>query len=152
MLQLLHRVGVLRIRRAQEDPDLTQRVRHQGPTESLRTLVEETVQLLTALVAPIVAAEGDAAPRERLAKAIEEAATRYPRLLAGISPGTGATLDPAILIERALALPAECAHEVPLALGALGDYLEFELKNHPGVANADAVFDSIAPLRAKLRR
>jgi hypothetical protein len=32
------------------------------------------------------------------------------------------------------------------------DYLEFELKNHPGVANADAVFHAIAPLRAKLRR
>jgi hypothetical protein len=39
-----------------------------------------------------------------------------------------------------------------MALGALGDYLEFELKNHPGVADADAVFHAVAPLRAKLRR
>jgi len=68
------------------------------------------------------------------------------------SPGAGATLDPESLIERALALPAELAHEVPMALGALGDYLEFELKNHPGVANAEAVFHATAPLRAKLRR
>jgi len=152
MLQLLHRAGALRIRRAQEDPDLTQRMRHQEYAEVLRTLVGESVQLLAALVAPIVAAEGEAAPRERLAKAIEEAATRYPRLLSGISPGAGATLDPESLIERALALPAELAHEVPMALGALGDYLEFELKNHPGVANAEAVFHATAPLRAKLRR
>jgi len=152
MLQLLHRAGALRIRRAQEDPDLTQRVRRHEPAEVLRTLVEESVQLLAALVAPIVAAEGGAAPRERLAKAIEEAATRYPRLLSGISPGAGARLDPEILIVRALALPAECADELPIALGALVDYLEFELKNHPGVANADAVFHAIAPLRAKLRR
>ena len=152
MLQLLHRAGALRIRRAQEDPDLTQRVRHRAPAEVLRALVEESVQLLGALVAPIVAAEGEAAPRERLAKAIEEAATRYPRLLSGIAPGAGATLDRESLVERALALPAECAHEVPMALGALGDYLEFELKNHPGVEDADAVFHAIAPLRAKLRR
>ena len=95
MLQLLHRAGALRIRRAQEDSDLTQRVRRHGPAEVLRTLVEESVHLLAALVAPIVAAEGEAAPRERLAKAIEEAATRYPRLLSGLSPGAGATLDSA---------------------------------------------------------
>jgi hypothetical protein len=152
MLQLLHRAGALRIRRAPEDPDLTQRVRWQEPAGAVRTLVEESVQLLGALVAPIVAAEGEAAPRERLAKAIEEAAARYPRLLSGISPGAGARLDADGLIERALALPAEHANETHLALGALLDYLEFELKNHPGVANADAVLHAIAPLRAKLQR
>ena len=46
MLQLLHRAGALRIRRAPEDPDLTQRVRCQDPPKRVRTLVEESVQLL----------------------------------------------------------------------------------------------------------
>jgi hypothetical protein len=151
MLQLLHRAGALRIRRAQDDPDLTQRVRRDAPAALLRTHIEESVQLLAALVAPIVAAEGEAAPRERFGKAIEEAATRYPILFAGVSPGVGVTLDPEILIERVQQLPAERADDIRSALGALVDYLEFELKNHPGVANADAVLRAVAPLRAKLR-
>jgi len=151
MLQLLHRAGALRIRRAQDDPDLTQRVRRDEPAALLRTHVEESVKLLAALVAPIVAAEGEAAPRERFGKAIEEAATRYPVLFAGVSPGVGVTLDPEILIERAQQMPAERAEDIRSALGALVDYLEFELKNHPGVANADAVLHAVAPLRARLR-
>jgi hypothetical protein len=151
MLQLLHRAGALRIRRSKDDADLTQRVPRDEPAALLRKHVEESVQLLAALVAPIVAAEGEAAPRERFGKAIEEAATRYPVLFAGVSPGVGVTLDPEILIERAQQMPAERAEDIRGALRALVDYLEFELKNHPGVANADAVLRAVAPLRARLR-
>ncbi len=151
ILQLLHRAGAVRIRRAQEDPDCTQRVRRDEPAERLRTHVEESVRLLGALIAPIVAAEGEAAPRERFAKAIEEVATRYPGLLAGVAPGPQATLDTEALVARALALPAGTAHDIHDALAALVDYLEFELKNHPGVAAADAVLQAVAPLRATLR-
>jgi hypothetical protein len=150
MLQLLHRAGAVRIRRAQDDPDLTQRVRRGGPAERLRERVEEYARLIAALAAPIVAVEGQAAPRERFTKAIEEVATRYPGLLAGIVPGEGATLAPAPLVERALALPADSEPDVGDALAAIVDYLEFELKNVPGV-DADAVLASVAPLRAKLR-
>jgi hypothetical protein len=60
-------------------------------------------------------------------------------------------LDPEILIERAQQMPAERADDIRGALRALVDYLEFELKNHPGVANADAVLRAVAPLRARLR-
>ncbi len=151
MLQLLHRAGALRIRRAQDDPDLTQRVRRADPAALLRTHVEESVQLLAALVAPIVAAEGEAAPRERFGKAIEEAAMRYPALFVGVAPGVGVELDPEVLIARALQIPAEQSDDIRSALGALVDYLEFELKNHPGVENADAVLHAVAPLRARLR-
>ncbi len=151
MLQLLHRAGALRIRRSQDDPDPTQRVRRDEPAARLRLHVEQSVQLLAALVAPIVAAEGEAGPRERFGKAIEEAATRYPVLFAGVSPGAEATLDAEILIERALQMPTERAEDIRRALGALVDYLEFELKNHPGVANADAILRAVAPQRATLR-
>ena len=151
MLQLLHRAGALRIRRAQDDPDSTQRVRRREPSESLRQHIEDCVELLAALVTPIVAVEGEAAPRERLAKAVEEVATRYPGLLAGVVPGVGAVLDPAILVDRSLELPEDGGADVRDALAALVDYLEFELKNHPGVDCADGVLESVAPLRARLR-
>lgn len=151
MLQLLHRAGALRIRRAQEDPDCTQRVRGREPAEQLRVHVEESVRALGVLIAPIVEAEGEAAPRERLAKAIEEVATRYPGLLVGIVPGAGARLDAEVIVARALDLPEGSSRDVHDALAALLDYLEFELKNHPGVVKADAVLDAVAPLRASLR-
>lgn len=151
ILQLLHRAGALRIRRTQDDPDLTQRVRRDDPAALLRKHVEESVELLAALVALIVAVEGEAPLRERFGKAIEEAAMRFPDLLTDFVPGVGVLLDPAVLIERAMRMSPTRAEDVRRALGALVDYLEFELKNHPGVSNANAVLEAVGPLRAKLR-
>ena len=110
------------------------------------------MRLLAALVAPIVAAEGEALPRERFGKAIEEVATRYPGLLAGVAPGRRRLRS---IPSRWSSARSRCPKAAPTtshdALGALVDYLEFELKNHPGVANADAVLHAVAPLRATLR-
>jgi hypothetical protein len=149
-LQLLHRTGAVRIRRAEEDPDTTQRVRRHDPTERLRVHVQEAVKLLGELAAAIAAAGDGEALRERFAGTIEEVAGRYPGLLAGVRPGRGAALDPDLLLERALSLPPERHGDVRDALAALADYLEFEVKNHPGVAAPDAVLRSVEPLRAKL--
>ena len=75
-----------------------------------------------------------------------------PALLAGVVPAPAPSLDPERSRSRAhSALPEGSARDVHDALGALVDYLEFELKNHPGVTDADAVLDAVAPLRAKLR-
>lgn len=149
-LQLLHRAGAIRIRRAEDDPDTTQRVRRHDPTERLRTHVQEAVKLLGELAAAIAAAGDGEGLRERFAGTIEEVAGRYPGLLAGVRPGRGAALDPDLLLERALALPLERHGDVRDALAALADYLEFEVKNHPGVAAPDAVLRSVEALRAKL--
>jgi len=150
ILQLLHRTGAVRIRRSAEDPDTTQRVRRDDPAERLRVHVQDAVKLLGELAGAIEAA-GGAGLRERFAGAIEEVAARYPGLLAGVRPGRGAALDPELLIERALALPPERHGDVREALAALVDYLEFEVKNHPGIADPDALLRSAEPLRAKLR-
>lgn len=150
-LQMLHRAGAVRIRRSSEDPDLTQRVRRNDPAERLRVQVQQAVKLLGELAAPIVAAEGPGALRERFRSAVEEVASRHPGLLAGVEPGPDATLDPDVLIERALALAPDGAPQVHDALDALLDYLEFELKNHPGVKDGEAALRSLAPLRASLR-
>jgi hypothetical protein len=149
-LQLLHRAGAVRIRRAEDDPDTTQRVRRNDPTERLRAHVQDVVKLLGELAAAVDAAGGDGL-RERFAGMIEEVAGRFPGLLAGVRPGRGAALDPELLIERALALPHDRQGDVREALAALTDYLEFEVKNHPGIADPDGVLRSVEPLRAKLR-
>jgi len=149
-LQLLHRAGAVRIRRAEDDPDTTQRVRRNDPSERLRAHVQDAVKLLGELAAALDAVAGGDGLRERFAGTIEEVAGRFPGLLAGVRPGRGAALDPELLIERALALPPERHGDVREALGALADYLEFEVKNHPAIADSDAVLRSVEPLRAKL--
>lgn len=149
-LQLLHRAGAVRIRRVDDDPDTTQRVRRNDPGERLRAHVQDAVKLLGELAAALEAVAGGDGLRERFAGTVEEVAGRFPGLLAGIRPGRGATLDSELLIERALALPPERQGDVREALAALADYLEFEVKNHPAIASADAVLRSVEPLRAKL--
>jgi hypothetical protein len=148
-LQLLHRAGAVRVRRVDDDPDCTQRVRRSEPGERLRAHVHDAVKLLGELGGAIAAAEGGEALRERFEAMIEELAARFPGLLAGIRPGAAATLDPEVLIERALALPPERHGDVREALAALVDYLEFEVKNHPAL-DADAVLRAGEPLRARL--
>jgi hypothetical protein len=150
-LQLLHRAGAVRIRRAPEDPDLTQRVRRDGAVERMRGQVRQAAKLIAELVAPIVAAEGAGPLRERFRGAVAEVAARYPGVLAGVDVGPDATIDPEQLVERALAQPAESRAQVFDALDALLDYLEFELRNHPGVADGDTALRVVGPLRATLR-
>jgi hypothetical protein len=104
-----------------------------------------------ALVAPIVAVEGPDPLRERFRGALEEIAARYPGVLDGIEPSATATLEVEALLERASALAPERSPELGEALGALLDYLEFELKNHPGVRGGDDALEAVAPLRATLR-
>jgi len=140
----------VRIHRAEEDPDLTQRVRRDDPAERLRAYVHDAVKLLGELAAAIAAAEGPEHLPERFAGAVEEVASRFPGLLAGIRPGPGGVLDPDVLIERALGLAGARSHDVRDALTSLIDYLEFEVKNHPRIQDADGVLRSVAPLRARL--
>ena len=150
-LHLLHRAGFVRIRRSEEDPDRTQRVLRNDPGERLRSQVQDAVKLLGELAAVLVAAEEADCVAERFAVLIEEVAERFPGLLAGVRPGPGATLDPELLIGRALALPPDRFGDVREALAALIDYLEFEVKNHPDIADPDAVLRSVEVLRATLR-
>lgn len=149
-LQLLHRAGVVRIRRASEDPDLTLRVKRGEAGERLRSDIHGATKLLAELAAPIVAVEGAAPLRERFAAAIDGVAVRFPAFLAGVVPALDSTLDPEVLIERAFADPSIGPNDAADALGALIDYLEFEVKNHPSVRNPDDALAAAASLRATL--
>jgi hypothetical protein len=151
VLYLLHRAGAVRIRRGDDDPDRTQRVLRHDPAERLRSQVQDTVKLLGELAAVLVARDGADRLVERFGASIEEVAERFPGLLAGVRPSRNGTLDPELLIERALALPFERHGDVREALAALVDYLEFEVKNHPGIADPDEVLRSVEVLRATLR-
>jgi hypothetical protein len=148
-IQLLRLMGAVKLVRARVEPAFVGESDLEAEAaERLREGVARLAKLLGELAAPIVAVDGAAGLRERLGRTLEEVAGRFPALLAGIALGERATIDPELLIERALRLDGDREEQVAAALGELVAYLEFELKNHPGVADPDPILDALAPLRA----
>jgi hypothetical protein len=150
-IQLLRLVGAIKLVRSEDDPaflgagDL-----EAGAVERVRESVERYAKLIGVLAAPLAAAEGEAPVAERLGRTLEEAAGRYPELLAGVSIDPGPSLPVEPVVRRALRLASEREEQVAAALLELVSYLEFELKNHPEVEDADAILAAAAPLRAGL--
>jgi hypothetical protein len=64
--------------------------------------------------------------------------------------GQGAVLDPVELTERALRLAGNRERTVCAALGELVAYLEFELKNHPGIEEPEYFLEAVEHLREKI--
>jgi uncharacterized protein DUF4388 len=148
-VQLLRLMGAVKLVRVQAPPafvgegDLDAEA-----AERVRESVVRLTKLIGALVAPLVAAEGTEGIRERLGRTLEEVAGRFPSLLSGVSLGEGAGLDPELVIERALRLQGDREELVAAALGELVAYLEFEIKNHPRIAEPDRLLEGLAELRS----
>ena len=151
-LQLLRLVGAVRLSRQLDDgpfvgeSDIESRV----DEEALRECVTGYAKLLSELVAPLVALEGSERVLERMRPVLDETARRHPGLLRGLPLGPSAELDPAALGERAARLPEPRLPALADALGELVAYLEFELKNHPRLPDAEALLEALEPLRRRL--
>jgi hypothetical protein len=150
-LQLLTLVGAVAADEFLGDEDdraeLEMRI---GDEDAVRDCVNVHVKLLAELAAPIVAVEGPGPIRERLQPVVDEAARRHPELLAELRITPGGALDPEMLIERALRFPGDRERQVRLALGELVSYLEFDLLNHPRIADPEQFLEALEPLRARL--
>jgi hypothetical protein len=150
-VQLLRLLGAITVeRRPEGDAHLPQADVRFGDDEAVRECVDLHVKILCELATPIVAVEGSAALRSRLAQVTEEAASRHPALLSGVTIGPSGMLDPTELIERALRFPGDREAEVTLALGELVAYMEFDLSNHPDIEDPDLFLEALEPLRAQL--
>jgi len=149
-IQLLRLVGaVKRVRVQTRDGFLGESDLERHDEEQLRTLITDLVKLVGELVMPLARAEGGPdGIRERLGRILDEAAGRFPALLTGVTPSPDAGLDPEPLFERASKLPGNREEQAALALGELVSYLEFELKNHPGIEDPDAILAGLTALRA----
>lgn len=148
-IQLLRLVGAVKLVRVKahhgflDESDLE---RHDD--EQLRTLVVDRTKLIAALVMPLSRAEGGPdGIRDRLGRIVDEAAGRFPALLSGLTLFSESGPDPEPLIDRALKLPGNREEQVTMALGELVSYLEFEIKNHPGIENPDAILAGLAEVR-----
>lgn len=150
-IQLLRLVGAIRLVRSEDDPTfLNAADLEAGAVERIRECVEGFAKLINVLAGPLTAAEGEAPVAERLGRTLEETAGRYPELLAGAALGPGPSLVVEPIVRGALRLASEREDLVATALMELVSYLEFELKNHPGIRDADAILEAAAPLRSGL--
>ena len=150
-VQHLRLVGLLTVKRvsASEQPSAEQEGGGDG-TAAIRACVQAHVNILAELVAPMVALEGSDGIRGRLQTVVAEASNRYPEMLKELELGPGGTLDPQVVVDRALRFPGEREREVRLALGELVSYLEFELMNHPSIDDASPFLEGVEALRATL--
>jgi hypothetical protein len=125
-------------------------VAQRSSDEAIRSCVIDHLKLMAELTMPIIAVENAAGIQERISNVVEEASCRYPELFSGLGIGRGGTIDPEDLISRALRFPGERDREVRLALGELISYVEFELMNHPKIADPEDFLEGTASLRANL--
>jgi hypothetical protein len=150
-VQMLRLVGAVRMSRGEAEADTLSEADLRDHDEDLvRECVTDHLKLLEELEVPLVALEGPAPVRERLARVVGELGERYPGLLRGVEVGHAGLLDPEEIVRRALRLPGERASHVRAALGELVAYLEFELKNHPRIDDPDRFLVGIETLRARL--
>jgi hypothetical protein len=117
----------------------------------VREAVTLYAKLIGELAAQLVALDGVSAVAERLNRILEESASQR-GLLKGMAFNEHASIDPSALEHRALRLPGDRVGAVHEALGEVVAYLEFELKNHPGIENCSPFLEAVDPLRAMLVR
>lgn len=117
--------------------------------ETVRSWLADCVKLVSELAAPVVALDGARDFSRRLSRVLEETRERHPRLLEGVVLGPHGELDPGQLEERALRLPGQRVPALRAALGELVSYLEFELRNHPRIPDADEFLSGLEDLRTR---
>ena len=150
IVQMQRLAGVIRISRIQEtDPSPAGEV-YAASQSILAELITSHVVLMSELTTPLVATDGAEAVRERMTTVLEDAGSRYPELLGGVTLGYGGNIDPDEIVRRSLKITGDRERYVRMALGELVTYLEFELRNHPRIEDAETYLDAVEGLRAKL--
>lgn len=150
-LQLLKMVDAIEIRIVPDEEELlVDSDKRAGDDERLRSLVLDYIKLTAELVAPLVMVDGQRAVHERLSGLIDDVSASHPELLGGVELAAGCVLDPNEIAERALRVTGHREAAVVDALGELVSYVEFELKNHPRIEEADRFLDAVEELRARV--
>jgi hypothetical protein len=148
-VNLLKLVGAVEILMTPDEQELlVDSDKRSSEDERLRALVLGHIKLMAELVAPIVMVDGQKAVQERLCGLLQDVSASHPGLLEGVELALGCVLDPDEIAERALRLVGNREAAVCGALGELLSYVEFELKNHPRIEDADRFLDAVEDLRA----
>jgi hypothetical protein len=142
-------VGALKLTRLAAPPPASRAFEDEEDHE-LRSRATALAKLVAELASRVAEADGDRSGDERLARVLEDATARFPALLTGVRLGSGGSLDPELLALRASKLPGDREAALSSAVGELVAYLEFEIKNHPRIAEPDRLLRELGPLRRML--
>jgi len=139
-IQLLRLVGAVKLMRLPDATDLSAETDMEEPApEGLAPRVASFAKWIGELAALVAEADGDdEGILDRLSRVLDDATGHYPALLTGVRLGAGASLDIEMLVDRASKLPGDREDQLVAALSELVAYLEFEVKNHPGIEDPDA--------------
>ncbi|MEE8164357.1 MAG: DUF4388 domain-containing protein [Myxococcota bacterium] len=118
----------------------------------VREAVMLNLKLIFELCAPLVALDGAVAVSNRLNRILEESVQHGRVMFQEIRFNEAGTLDPAEVAYQALRQPGDRLRELDEALGEVVTYLEFELRNHPGIPDCSLFLEAVDPLRAMLIR
>lgn len=147
-LQFLQATGQVRIEQVEGEIE----DHSTADDDVVREAVALHCKLVFELTAPLVAVDGTQAVAERINRIIAESVERGRKLFAGVEFDARAGLDPSAVEHRALRLPGDRIRQVDEALGEIAAYLEFELRNHPRIADSAPFLEAVDPLRAMLIR
>ena len=155
-IQLLRLVGAVKLMRLPQPAGVLDEVDlRMADDEDLRHQVGAMLKLLTEMRERIAEADrgrsGDMEQpdpiNDRMSRVLDDATSRFPALLTGISLSAAGTLDPDVLVDRALKLPGDREEQLVGSVGELIAYLEFEIKNHPAIDDPDLVLAGLETLR-----
>ncbi len=151
-VKLLILAGAIRLERGEggEVADLSAPAETPDPEGRICEAVNDHLRLLSELLSPLIAVEGQADVADRLAAAIAEVAMRHPGLLGDVPLTPAGLPEPDGLLARALRVAGDRERIVSAALTEVAAYLEFELRNHPQIEDATPYLEAVEPLRARL--
>ena len=140
-VQLLRLVGAVKlVRLSSPDPAAAEARAAALEAEDLRRRVRAAGKRIAQLVGALSSAEGSREGIDgRLARVLDEAAERFPAVLAGIALAPGGRLDTEELARRSVRLPDDRREDLLGLLGELVAYLEFEVRSHPDLPDPSGV-------------
>ncbi len=149
-IQLLRIAGAVRVQRDAEEGGPESQCAHGESQAQLLEVVRGHVKLISELTAPLVSADGPEAIEDRVQALLDDVGGRYPKLLAGLACGRAGAIDPEEVARRVLRITGDRERYVRVALAEVIAYLEFELRNHPKIDQAEDFLDALEGFRAKL--
>lgn len=148
-LHFLQLAGQVRV---EQVAPLNDQEKHPVEEDAVREAIAVHVKLIGELAAPLVALDGPKAVATRINRIIEEGAPGGHILLQGVRFSDRGALDPEPVERKALRLVGDRIRQADEALGEIVAYLEFELRNHPGIEDCSSFLEAVGPLRAMLIR
>jgi hypothetical protein len=149
-IQLLRIAGAIQVERDADAAAAGGGAPKQECQAQLRDILHAHMKLIAELTAPLVSADGPEAVEERMQSLLDDVSGRYPKLLKNLRCGRAGGIDPAEVERRALRISGDRERHVRDALAEVVTYLEFELRNHPKIADAEIFLDALEGLRATL--